>query len=204
MKIGDWAKSFKSVWGAGVLVATAGPLGLLVPDLYPPWPEHSYLIAVIFAAVAAIGSFTAGLAYANRARALRRGQTAFALACLALGLMSIIWYFSAYSMRVVSEPQMIGAEQHLLRIVVGTEIRADVDRSEEKDNLELLRDNQYTPERVWTSESLRYSRFLLLVTFVTAFFLLTLGMGLLATRTAKSSRATSRDARVQPPGDRDN
>jgi hypothetical protein len=203
MKIGDWAKSFKSMWGAGVLVATAGPLGLLVPDLDPPWPEHSYVIGVIFAAVAAIVSFTAGLAYADRAKELRKPQTAFALACLALGLMCLVWYFSAYSTRVVVEAQMVGAEQHELRFVVGTEMRPDVDKTQDADYLELLRDNQYSPERVWTSESLRYSRFLLLVTFVTAFFLLTLGMGLLATRPESSSRAASRNTRIQSPQHRD-
>jgi hypothetical protein len=199
MKIGDWAKSFKSVWGAGVLVATAGPLGLLVPDMDPPWPEHSYAIGVIFAAVAAIVSFTAGLTYAHQPRALRKFQTAFSLACLALGLMCLVWYFSAYSTRVVVETQMVGSEQHQLRFVVGTEMRTDVDKTQDADYLELLRDNQYSPERVWTSESLRYSRFLLLVTFVTAFFLLTLGMGLLATRPGSSSRAASRNTRIQSP-----
>ena len=204
MDIADWKKSFRSVWGAGVLVATAGPLGLLVPDLYPPWPEHSYVIGVIFAAVATIISFTAGTAYAHQPKAWRKGQTAFALACLAFGLTSLIWYFSAYSTRVVAEPQMVGAEQHQLRFVVGSEMRADVDRAQHADNLELLRDNQYIPERVWTPESLRNSRFLLLLTFVTAFFLLTLGMGLLATRTASSSRATSRNARIQSPRRTDN
>ena len=203
MNIADWAKSFKSVWGAGVLVATAGPLGLMVPELYPPWPEHSYVIAVIFAAVAGIVSFTAGVAYAQQPGTLRKGQTVFALACLALGLISFIWYFSAYSTRVVSEPQMIGTEQHQLRFVVGTEIRPGVDTKQDADDLELLRDNQYTPERVWTSESLRRSRFLLLTTFVSAFFLLTVGMGLLATRTAGSNGVTSRNAAVQPPGHRD-
>jgi hypothetical protein len=140
MKASDWAKPFKSIWGAGVLIATAGPLGLLVPDLYPPWPDHSYVIAVIFAAVAAIVSITAGLAYAHQSRGLRKGLTAFALACLALGLMSLIWYFSAYSTRVVVETQMVGGEQHQLRFVVGTERRDDVDKTE-TDYLELLREN---------------------------------------------------------------
>lgn len=195
MEISAWTKSFKSIWGAGVLIATAGPLGLLVPDLYPPWPDHSYVIGVTFAAVAAIISMTAGLAYAHQARASAKGHTVFALACLALGLISLVWYFLVYSTRVVVETQMVGGEQHELRFVVGTETRDDVDKTE-TDYLDLLRENQYSPERVWTSKSLRSSRFLLLITFVAAFFLLTLGMGLLATRTASS--------RVEPPRNRGN
>jgi len=44
--------------------------------------------------------------------------------------------------------------------VVGTEMRPDVDETADANYLELLRDNQYSPERIWTSESLRTSRFL--------------------------------------------
>ena len=186
MNIADWAKSFKSIWGAGVLIATAGPLGLLVPDLYPPWPEYSYLVAVIFCAVVSIVSFTVGLAYAHQPRSQRKLQTLLASACLLLGLTSLIWYFSAYSTRVVVETQVVGTEQHQLRFVVGTDMRADMDKT--SDHLELLRDNQYNPERVWTPESLRFSRLLLLITFLVAFSMLTLGMGLLATRSESSER----------------
>ena len=198
MKIGDWAKSFKSIWGAGVLIATAGPLGLLVPDLYPPWPDHSYLIGVIFCAVTAIVSFAIAVSYAHQP-IFQKVQTALALASLALGLTSLIWYFSAYSTRVVVETQVVGAEQHQLRFVVGTEIRADVDKTADLNDLELLRDNQYSPERVWTSESLRTSRFLLLITFVTAFSMLTFGMSLMATRSGPSNRQAIRTVRVRSP-----
>jgi hypothetical protein len=65
---------------------------------------------------------------------------------------------------------------------VGTKMRTDVDTTASSDALELLRDNQYSPEKIWTPESLQYSRILLLVMFVTAFSMLTFGMGLLATR----------------------
>lgn len=184
MNIGDFAKSFKTVWGVGVLLATAGPLGLFVPNLYPPWPENSHLIAVIFCAVAAVVSFTVGLSYAQRPTAKSKFQTAVATASLLLGLTCLIGYFLAYSTRVVVETQVVGKEEHQLRFVVGTEMRADVDKTGGGDNLELLRDNQYSPERVWTPESVRYSRVLLLVAFVAAFSMLTFGMGLLATQAA--------------------
>ena len=188
MKITDWAKSFKSMWGAGVLVATAGPLGLLVPDLYPPWPEHSYVIGIIFAAVAAIVSFTVGLGYARKPGIMRNARSIVALTCIVFGLASLIWYFLTYSTLVVVETQMVGTEQHQLRFVVGTEIRPDVDQTSGVNDLELLRDNEYTPERIWTSQSLQRSRFLLLLTFVASFSLLTFGMGLLATRSGPSTR----------------
>lgn len=186
MKLADWMKSFKSIWGAGVILATAGPLGLSVPDLYPPWPEHSYWIAVIFCAVASLVSFTVGLSDLHPPRSKTRIQTVLACTCLVLGLISLIGYFAAYSTRVVGETQVVGAEQRQLRFVVGTEMRADMDRTSDLNNLELLRDHQYDPERVWTSESLRFSRLLLLITFVGAFAMLTFGMGLLATRSGSS------------------
>jgi hypothetical protein len=203
MKIGDWAKSFKSIWGAGVLIATAGPLGLLVPDLYPPWPDHSYLIGVIFCAVTAIVSFAVGVGFAQQPMSRRKVQTALALTSLVLGLISLVWYFLAYSTRVVVETQVVGAEQHQLRFVVGTEMRSDVDKGADLNDLELLRDNQYSPERIWTSESLQSSRFILLLTFVLAFSMLTFGMGLLATRSGPSSRPTPRNVKVQSPQRRD-
>lgn len=187
------------MWGAGVLVATAGPLGLLVPDLYPPWPEHSYVIGVIFAAVAAIVSFSVGLGYARPSGTARNLRSGVALTSIVLGSASLIWYFAAYSTRVVVETQMVGAEQHQLRFVVGTEMRPDVDKTPDANDLELLRDNQYTPDRIWTSKSLQQSRFLLLLTFVSSFSLLTFGMGLLATRSATSSRsASSRNVKLRP------
>jgi hypothetical protein len=198
MNIGDFTKSFKSVWGAGVLLATAGPLALFVPDLYPPWPENSHLIGVLFCAVAAVVSFTVGLGYAHQPKSRNKVQTAVATTCLLLGLASLIGYFFAYSTRVVVETQIVGKDQHQLRFVVGTVKRADVDNTT-TDDLELLRDNQYSPERVWTPESVRSSRVLLLVTFVAAFSMLTFGMGLLATRSEPSTRPTSRTAKVKSP-----
>jgi hypothetical protein len=198
MNIGDFAKSFKSVWGAGVLLATAGPLALFVPDLYPPWPENSHLIGVLFCAVAAVASFSVGLGYAHQPKSRSKVQTAVATVCLLLGLVSLIGYFFAYSTRVVVETQIVGKDQHQLRFVVGTVKRAGVD-SATTDDLELLRDNQYSPERVWTPESVRFSRVLLLVTFIAAFSMLTFGMGLLATRSGTSTRATSRTVTLKSP-----
>ncbi len=186
MNIDDFAKSFKTVWGAGVLLATAGPLALFVPDLYPPWPENSHLVGVLFCAVAAVVSSTVGLGYAQQAKSKSRVQTVIATTCLLLGLGSLIGYFFLYSTRVVVETQIVGQDQRQLRFVVGTEMRSDVDKTASGD-LELLRDNQYSPERIWTPESVRFSRVLLLVSFVTAFSALTFGMGLLATRSETSS-----------------
>jgi uncharacterized membrane protein (Fun14 family) len=181
-----------------VLLATAGPLALFVPDLYPPWPENSHLIGVLFCAVAAVASFSVGLGYAHQPKSRSKVQTAVATVCLQLGLASLIGYFFAYSTRVVVETQIVGKDQHQLRFVVGTVKRAGVD-SATTDDLELLRDNQYSPERVWTPESVRFSRVLLLVTFIAAFSMLTFGMGLLATRSGTSTRATSSTVKVKSP-----
>lgn len=199
MKIGDFTKSFKTIWGAGVLLATAGPLGLFVPDLSPPWPDNSHIIGVIFCAVAAVVSFTVGVGYAQRPRSKSKFQAAIATGCLLLGLASLLGYFLAYSTRVVVETQVVGKEQRQLRFVVGTERRADADKTGTQDDLELLRDNQYSPEKIWTLESVRYSRVLLLSTFVTSFSLLTFGMGLLATRSAISGPRSPRNLKATSP-----
>lgn len=191
MTIGDFAKAFKTLWGAGVAVAVAGPLGLFVPDLYPPWPENSHIIGVLFCAVAAVVSLTLGVGYAQRPENKQTLQTAVAIVCLVIGLASLLAYFMANSTRVVEEQQMVGKKAHQLRFVVGTQLRSDVDQTMGSDARELLRDNQYDPEKIWTAESLRNSRFLLLITFVTAFAMLTFGMGLLATRTAAPSEPVS-------------
>jgi hypothetical protein len=98
----------------------------------------------------------------------------------------------------VVETQIVGKDQHQLRFVVGTVKREGVDNAT-TDDLELLRDNQYSPERVWTPESVRFSRVLLLVAFIAAFSMLTFGMGLLATRSGTSTRATSSTVKVKSP-----
>ena len=42
------------IWGLAVICAIAGPLLLWMPNLQPPWPEGSHVIAAVLAIVAGI------------------------------------------------------------------------------------------------------------------------------------------------------
>jgi hypothetical protein len=193
--LADFAKSFKNIWGVGVALAVAGPLGMSIPELYPPWPDGSRLIGVIFCAVAAILSFAWGAELDRRSRATRV-LSIVATISLVCGLAFIIVYFVAYNSYVVVETQMVGSEQHKLRFVIGAETRGHSDAELNSASLEMLRDNQYDPERIWTRESLRRSRLLLFGSFLAAFSMLTFGMGLLATRSARSGSPAGRGVKA--------
>ena len=198
MRLAEFAKSFKSIWGLGVALALAGPLGLSIPELYPPWPDHSRLIGVIFCAVAALLSFSWGSELAGKSTAKQKRPPLIATLSLACGLAFLLVYFAAYSSYVVVETQMVGSQQRSLRFVVGAETRGTSDGGSAADDLEMLRDNQYDPERIWTRDSLRRSRFLLFGSFVAAFSMLTFGMGLLATRSTSSRSSTARGNHARP------
>jgi hypothetical protein len=198
MSLAEFAKSFKSIWGLGVALALAGPLGLSIPELYPPWPDNSRLIGVIFCAVAALLSFAWGSQLTRRSTAKQKAPAIIATISLACGLAFILVYFAAYSSYVVVETQMVGSQQRSLRFVVGAETSGSPDGGSTTDYLGMLRDNQYDPERIWTRDSLRRSRFLLFGSFVAAFSMLTFGMGLLATRSTRSRAAAARGDHARP------
>jgi hypothetical protein len=157
-----------------------------IPELYPPWPDNSRMIGVLFCAVAAIIAFAWGAASGTISKRRQSLQSLLATGSLVLGLALIIGYLLAYNSYVVVETQMVGNDQRKLRFVIGADPPAHSAVGPNAGYLDLLRDNQYDPERIWTPESLRRSRFLLFGSFVAAFSLLTFGMGLLAAASARS------------------
>jgi hypothetical protein len=181
----DYLRSLKSLWGLGVAATVISPLALWVPNLQPPWPEGSQMITAVFCIVVAILSFSLSRELSGRnaksSRSIKPAKLTKVLGSVALvlGLVFGIGYLSAFNLYVISDVQQVGSETREVRIVIGTELRDEL-RGTVEQPLQLLRDNGYDPERVWTRESLLRTRFLLFAFFVAMFLLITLGMGLLA------------------------
>lgn len=191
MKIGEYFESFKSLWGVAAVAAGAGPLGLWVADLEPPWPSAAGKVATLFCAIAILIAFFVGPAGSAGGRKRKGGKKKSgvryaAIALLVVGSCGVISYLWAYGRYVVTDSVQRGGRTEIIRMVVGTELRPGLDASQTT-KLELLRDNLYDPEEVWTSESVNNTRQLLVVWFVLSFFLLTFGAALLA----KLGRETS-------------
>jgi hypothetical protein len=97
---------------------------------------------------------------------------------LVLGMVSGIAYLVAFDLYVKSQSQQIGNEVRQIRIVIGTELREEL-RGTVEEPLQLLQDNGYNPERIWTRESLLRTRFQVFSSFLAMFLLITFGIGLL-------------------------
>ena len=94
-----------------------------------------------------------------------------------LGLLAGIFYIYSYGCYVISIEQLKGNEEVIMRVMVGNEIKKDI-RPEGRSEKELLMDYQLDSERIFTPNSLRNARVILLVSFALTFFLLNLGMSI--------------------------
>jgi hypothetical protein len=144
------------------------------------------MITAVFCVMVAIIAFSVtreiGGSSGRRSSCSNRGRRVTrAVACLAiiLGISCGIAYLNLFNLLVISDNQQIQTEIREIRIVIGTELRDEL-RGTTQEPLELLRDNGYDPERVWTRGSLLRSRFLVFGFFLAMFLLVTLGLGLLA------------------------
>jgi TIR domain-containing protein len=181
---GSYRRSYRYVSGFALVLAATGPLMLWVPDLQPPWPESSQMIATLFCAVVAIlaaawaRQFRSAVTRAGAERQRSRVLLGAATGAIVLGLISGISYLVAFNQYVVSEEQTVGGEVRTVRVVIGSQLRPDVDANERP--LRLLQESGYEPERVWTRESLIQARLRVFITFVATFVALTAGLALLA------------------------
>src|SRR5579864_1683188 len=154
----DYLQALKSLWGLGFAATIIGPLALWVPNLQPPWPQGSQLITAVFCIVTAILSFVVSRSLSERRRRAppHAAQTKLlrilGSLALVLGLVSGIAYLIAFNLYVIPQSQQIGNEVREIRIVIGTELREDL-RGTVEEPLQLLQDNGYDPERIWTRES---------------------------------------------------
>lgn len=178
--------SFKSVWGGAVVAATAGPLGLWALDLQPPWPSSAGRVATLFCTVAILLAYIVSRSLAGGGKrdagpGSKRARKArwIAIAMLSLGLATAIGYLWAYERFVVTDSIERGGRTEIIRTIVGSELRQGIDAGSAT-QLDLLRDNLYDPEAVWTSRSIGNARLMLLTSFVLMFFMLTFGAALIA------------------------
>lgn len=198
MTFASFLKALKFMWGTAVAAAAAGPLILWISGLEPPWPPGAGKIATLFSAVAVLLAYPASRALANRHESLvdkrrNRGVRSPAIIgaiFLILGLLGAISYLWAYSTFVVTD--LIETPSHIkvIRIVVGSDVRRGI-QANGKTNLELLQEHLYDPESVWTRDSLRWARTVLLTTFCSTFFLLTFGTAVLASLNVRASITAS-------------
>jgi hypothetical protein len=188
MKIADFFESFKSLWVAAAVAAGAGPLGLWVADLEPPWPASAGKVATLFCAIAILISFFVGPAVrdsengasAGRQEKRGRGVRIAGITLLVLGAVGVFAYLWAFGRYVVQDSIERRGRTEIIRTVIGTELRPGMDDVSGFTNRDLLRDSLYDPEKVWTSESVNTVRQLLAGSFVLSFVLLTFGAALLA------------------------
>ena len=180
----DYLQSLKSLWGVGFAATILGPLALWVPNLQPPWPQGSQMITAVFCIVAAILSFVLSRSLSERSkssaphRAKAKPLRILGSFALVLGLAAGVGYLIAFNLYVIPQNQQIGKEVREIRIVIGTQLREEL-RGTVEEPLQLLQDNGYDPERIWTRESLLRARFLVFSSFLAMFLLITFGIGLL-------------------------
>ena len=189
-------RSYRSWWGLAVICAIAGPLLLWMPNLQPPWPEGSHVIAAVLAIVAGILSILIARYFlSNRSKPARARRPMFALgigaAAAVTGLVCGVYYLILFNRHVIVDSQTINGEERQIRIVIGAELRGDLDNPGERP-LQLLQEHGYEPERIWTRASIVSARLLIFGDFVAAFVFLTTGLALLAT--ISSGRAQARGA----------
>lgn len=190
-----YTKSYKSIWGLGIAMATTGPLALWLPELDPPWPSGAGAFVTLFCVIAIIlGTIVSRIYFvdvkriskAELQRRIRR-TCLIAAGLLLLGLLSAIIYILNYSTHVIKELQIVDGQECKLRFIIGKEIQKDFSDTNEPP-IKLLRANQYEPSKIWTPASLRNSRVALLLSFAITFFLLNLGLAMICVSSAETKR----------------
>jgi multisubunit Na+/H+ antiporter MnhB subunit len=186
MKLAEFFESFKSVWGGAAVAAAAGPLGLWAMDLEPPWPPSVGKVATLICTVAVLLAYIVSRSFAPRSKRAQKTRL-IAMGMLVLGLIAILGYLWAFGRYIVTDSIERGGRTEIIRTIVGSELRPGVEPGATP--VDLLRDNLYDAEAVWTPQSISTARMALLLSFVLSFFLLTFGAALLATLEKSAKRA---------------
>lgn len=179
-------ESVLALWVGACAVAVGGPLALWIPSLEPPWPEGSAaIVAVVFSVIALVLGY-AGLTplRGSAAENERMAQRGLWIGCLSLvaSMLLCVLYFYAYSLYVVKDVKLEGRSEVTIRRVIGTELLDS--RDLKRPPTELLKENSFEEERIWTRSSLTQGRLLVLFSYTGMFFFLCLGLGSLGRRFA--------------------
>jgi hypothetical protein len=184
MNLNAFANSFKSLWGVALVVTTTGPLTLWIPELNPPWPIGSSILATLFSVMSVVlilglvnnlisASKLSDVVVSKYQLILKLGGSL----SIIIGLVFCIVYLFFYSSYVISERRIVNGKEETLRFIIGNEKQEWIENNYQHE-IELLRDNQYDPSKIWTRDSLSYVRLLLLSSFILTFTLLTSGIAL--------------------------
>ncbi len=163
------------------------------------------MIAVVFCIMAVIPSVSIARYFLGQPTGSRSGSTQrrpliglwIGATAIAFGLSCGVYYLIAFNRYVVVDFQNIAGEARPIRIVIGTELRGDLENARERP-LQLLQEHGYDAESVWTRDSILNARFRVFASFVATFVFLTAGLALLATITLRRA-AGRRDPRPDAP-----
>lgn len=115
MTLKDFFASFKNLWGAASAAVTAGPLGLFVAGLMPPWPNESGAAASAVAVFAGIVGLI--LAFLDSATDAKRKQRA--IISLLVAVLLVVVYVAIWSLTFVEIEKVVRGDTIERRYIVG-------------------------------------------------------------------------------------
>lgn len=191
MDFSAYLKRVASNWK--LLAAAALPATLSwVLSLAPPWPDPSGNSAYAFAVVLSIVGILIPAALHQI-----RNRTWPILVCALLSLCLIVSYAACWSLWIGKATQMNGGTPVETRFVKGGQLAVPLKDTTEKD---VLRDNGYRVEDVYTPGSLTKTRLLLLFSFAGVFFFITIATAFATLPKAKAAKRPADPPQAQEPG----
>ncbi len=167
-------KQFKSLWGAVAIAAAAGPLGMIAPNLHPPWPTGSASVAMIVSGCSLI------LAYA-RIKSKKPVLKIESIGLILVGVALLLTYLTMFSMFILEETQQTAAGENVLRFVIGYEYLPEILELEADDtDIDLLRNVLYQVDQVWTLKSITTVRIAMMICFSVSFATIAYGSTMLS------------------------
>lgn len=181
MSFKEYLHSFRFTWRAvtGLAVILAGSLKFT--SIVPPWPDESGAGATSLAFLACIIGITLGFFAESRSSRLRRR---WGCGCLGLAMVLLVVYLYLLSSRVANFYELVDGRELVRRVIIGTQTVHLEDAAKQPGDIL----NFYGPHAYgWTHQSVVDARSCLVTAYVTFFFVLTLGLGLLQSSESRSA-----------------
>lgn len=185
----DFAEYLKAIAGNWkLLLAAALPATVSwIISLAPPWPDAAGNVSYAFAVVmSVVGILIPWALHRLRNRAWP------VVACALLSLCLIMTYAACWSLWIGQASQRNGDALVEFRFVKGDQLTVPLKGTTERD---VLRDNGYRVEDVYTPSSLLKTRLALLFSFAGTFFFITIAF---AFATLPRGRSTGRPLAQKP------